>query len=189
MHSWMDDFFLFRVTAKPVLLKKDNSCRQETQWRTQAEREASQRTRLFLVIVAEFHLMIDWAPGKHPSHLILGSAAGNEPHIHELVRGTIVIRVPSAISSSARPLMQIGQDVTVTSGTDWDTEIDDNQDLFWIWPYGKDSTKRGTVILILQFNNIAKAILKLSWKSKREIIMLKPVERKERENLSKIPAV
>lgn len=78
--------------------------------------------------------MMDWAPRRHPSLLILGSAGGNEPHTHELVRGMIVIRVPFAISSSAQPLMQIEQDVMVTSGTERDTEIDDNKDLFWIWP-------------------------------------------------------
>lgn len=61
--------------------------------------------------------MMDRAPGRHPSLLILGSARGNEPHMHKLVKGMIVIRVPFAISSSIQPLMQIEQDVTVTLGT------------------------------------------------------------------------
>lgn len=37
--------------------------------------------------------------------------------MHKLVKGMIEVRVPFAISSSTQPLMQIEQDVTVTSGT------------------------------------------------------------------------
>lgn len=110
IHEWV--IFLFRVIVKPNLLKKDNLRKQETVKKIGRER----RTRLFLVNVAEVRLMMDWAPGRHPSLLIPGSAGGNEPHMHKLVRGRIVIPVPFAISSSAKPLMQIEQDVTVTSG-------------------------------------------------------------------------
>lgn len=43
-----------------------------------------------------------------------------------------------------------------------------NKALFWTWPQGKDSAqKRGTVILMLLFNDIVKAILKLQWESKK----------------------
>lgn len=57
------------------------------------------------------------ALGRHSSLLILGSAGGNEPHMHKLVGGNVVIPAPFPISSSVQPLMQIERDVSATSGT------------------------------------------------------------------------
>lgn len=106
--------FSFRVTVKPRALKKDNPCKQET---VKSRERASQRTRLFLGKVAEHSPDDGLAPGRHPSLFILDSAGGNEPHMHKLVGGTVVIPAPFAISSSVLPLVQIERDVSATSGT------------------------------------------------------------------------
>lgn len=120
-------------------------------------------------------LMMDQGPWEASITSNPGLVRGNEPHMHKLVAGMIVVtRVPFAISCSTQPLMQIEWNATDPSGAKWDTEIDKNKALSWIWsvltrdiPFKeKSQQKRKTVISILIFSDIAKVILKLLWNGK-----------------------
>ena len=110
------------------------------------------------------------APGRHPSLLILDSAGGNEPRMHKLVKGIIVIRVPFAISSLHSRLCRLNKMSLLHQ------ELSEMRKLIKIRPYlgfgqlltkvfpqGKDFMKYRNC----SFNcDIAKAILKLLWESK-----------------------
>lgn len=138
MHSWMNDF-LIQGRRNPGLLKKLNPASKKHLKKVWRERSISRNQAVPWGCVRTS----DWwwirAPGKYPSCLIPGSAAGNEPCSHKLVRAVAGRCIPFTISSSMRPLMQIEQDVTATSGTEWDTETDKNKSLSWRWP---DSNER-----------------------------------------------
>lgn len=106
------------------------------------------------------------APGRHPSLLILDSAGGNEPRMHKLVKGIIVIRVPFAISSLHSRLCRLNKMSLLHQ------ELSEMRKLIKIKPYlvfgqlltkGKDFMKNRNC----SFNcEMARAILKLLWESK-----------------------